>query len=137
MSFELHPNLLTKDFIIDLPLSKVLLENDSQFPWIFLVPRRCHILKIMDLNQPDQLQLLKELDFSQKILWQLFDLVQLNVAAIGNKTPQLHLHVVGRRLTDPAWPQTVWDYPKKLPYTLQEKERLLQKLRSAFAERKE
>lgn len=133
MNFELHPNLLKKDFLVDLPLCRVLLENESHYPWILLVPRRSNLSRIMDLEQIDQLQLLNELDLSQKVLWNSFNLTQLNVAAIGNKTPQLHIHVIGRRAVDPAWPNTVWDHQEKLPYTFQEKEAVIHRLRLAFA----
>jgi diadenosine tetraphosphate (Ap4A) HIT family hydrolase len=132
MNFELHPNLLKKDFVVDLPLCKILLENESHYPWILLVPRRFNLSRIMDLEPMDQLQFLKELDFSQKVLWNSFSLTQLNVAAIGNKTPQLHIHVIGRRSIDPAWPHTVWDHQEKLAYTSQEKEAIIGKLRAAF-----
>lgn len=133
MNFELHPNLSQKDFLIDLPLCRVLLENESHYPWILLVPRRCNLSRMMDLEQIDQLQLLKELDLSQRVLWDSFNLTQLNVAAIGNKTPQLHIHIIGRRSVDPAWPHTVWDHPERLAYTSQEKEVIIPQLRSAFA----
>jgi diadenosine tetraphosphate (Ap4A) HIT family hydrolase len=134
MNFELHPNLSEKFFIIDLPLCKVLLEDESNYPWIFLVPRRYNVSRIIDLKEIDQLQLLKELDQAQNILWKLFNLTQLNVAAIGNKTPQLHIHIVGRKSSDPAWPHTVWDHPKKLPYTTEEKQAIIHLLQSAFKE---
>lgn len=132
MNFELHPNLLNKDFVVDLPLCRVLLENESHYPWILLIPRRHGISRIIDLEQNDQLQLLMELDLSQKVLWNNFKLTQLNVAAIGNKTPQLHVHVIGRRSNDPAWPITVWDHPERLPYPPKQKEEVIQLLRSAF-----
>lgn len=133
MNFELHPNLLKKDFLVDLPLCRVLLENESHYPWILLVPRRANLSRMMDLEQGDQLQLLKELDQAQKILWTSFNLTQLNVAAIGNKTPQLHIHVIGRRAEDPAWPHTVWDHKERLPYTPAEKADVMHRLLSAFA----
>lgn len=132
MTFELHANLAKKDFVTDLSLCKVLLEDESHYPWIFLVPCRPNILRIIDLSLSDQFQLLKELDQAQRILWDLFDLTQLNVAAIGNKTPQLHIHVVGRKQCDPAWPNTVWDHPERLPYVPKQKEVMIQKLQSAF-----
>jgi len=133
MDFELHPNLSAKDFIVDLPLSRVLLENEVYYPWIFLVPRRHHLSKMMDLEHNDQLQLLKELDLAQHVLWNSFELTQLNIAAIGNKTPQLHIHVIGRNTSDPAWPNTVWDHPKRLPYSSEQKESVIKLLQSAFS----
>jgi diadenosine tetraphosphate (Ap4A) HIT family hydrolase len=136
MNFELHENFLNKDFIIDLPLCKVLLEDEFHYPWIFLIPRRPRIARIMDLQKADQLQLLNELDLAQNVLWKLFDLNQLNVAAIGNKTPQLHLHIIGRKHNDPAWPSTVWEHPIRLPYSLEQKKTIIQILQSAFQQAK-
>jgi diadenosine tetraphosphate (Ap4A) HIT family hydrolase len=130
--FELHPNLARKTFIADLPLCRVLFEDEKNYPWIFLVPRRENISRIMDLEQEDQLQLLKELDWAQKVIWEQFKPVQLNVAAIGNKTPQLHVHVIGRKDDDPAWPGTVWDHPVRCKYSPEEKEQTIQLLSQAF-----
>src|SRR5437764_1175026 len=100
MTFELHPNLLKKIFLTDLPLCRVLLEDEKHYPWLFLVPRRPNISRIMDLSSEDQLQLIKELDLVQRIMWEEFQPTQLNVAAIGNKTPQLHIHVIARYADD-------------------------------------
>lgn len=113
MTFILHSNLCKKVFITDLPLCRVLLEDENHYPWLFLVPRRANISRIMDLASADQLLLLQELDIVQKILWSEFNPTQLNVAAIGNKTPQLHVHVIARYENDPAWPHTVWDHPER------------------------
>lgn len=132
MNFVLHPNLLHKEFVVDLPLCRVILEDESHYPWIFLVPRRNQISRLMDLGAEEQRQLLKELDQAQRILWELFDLTQLNVAAIGNKTPQLHIHLIGRKEGDPAWPGTVWDHPVRLPYTTEQREERVHLLRAAF-----
>lgn len=120
MTFVLHPNLETKTFITDLPLCRALLENNKHYPWIFLVPRRPNISRIMDLVPGDQLQLIKEIDLAQKAMWQLFTPTQLNVAALGNKTPQLHVHIIARFENDPAWPGTVWDHPSSIPYSEEE-----------------
>lgn len=132
MTFQLHPNLNAKTFVIDLPLCQVLLEDNRYYPWLFLVPRRENIAKIMDLNTSDQLQLIKELDITQKILWNTFKPTQLNVAAIGNKTPQLHVHVIARNANDPAWPGTVWDHVSSAPYSIEEKEQIVQQLIGDF-----
>ncbi len=132
MSFQLHPNLMSKEFIADLPLCRVFLEDEVHYPWLMLAPRRPNICRIMDLVQADQLQLLKELDLAQHIMWNSFVLTQLNVAAIGNKTPQLHIHIIGRREDDPAWPHTVWDHSEKKPYTLKQKEKICKLLQSEF-----
>lgn len=132
MTFHLHPNLSQKAFIIDLPLSRVLLEDNSHYPWIFLVPRRNAIGKIIDLTSSDQLQLIQELDLAQKILWDIFSPSQINVAAIGNKTPQLHIHVIARFSHDPAWPGTVWDHPASAPYSPEKKEQIIREIASSI-----
>lgn len=113
MTFELHSNLLTKIFIADLPLCRVLMEDEAHYPWLFLVPRQPNAARLIDLSAANQLQLVQELDFVQKMMWEEFQPAQLNVAAIGNKTPQLHVHVIARYENDPAWPNTVWDHPAR------------------------
>lgn len=132
MDFELHPNFSDKIPIGDLPLCRILMEDEKNTPWIFLIPRRKNILRIMDLNSEDQLQLLKEMDLAQNILWKEFNPTQLNVAAIGNKTPQLHIHIIARYSHDPAWPQTVWDHPIREKYLPQEKELVVSTLKNRF-----
>jgi len=132
MAFELHPNLKKKILIAHLPLSDVLLEDETHYPWLMLVPRRENISKIMDLAPQDQLTLLHELDKAQNILWKLFQPAQLNVAAIGNKTPQLHVHVIARFEHDPAWPKTVWDHPIRAPYDQARREEIIVLLQRAF-----
>lgn len=129
MDFELHPNLQKKIFITDLPLCRVLLEDNMHYPWLFLVPRQPALSKIMDLAQPAQLQLLQELDFVQRIMWEEFKPTQLNVAAIGNKTPQLHVHVIARFEGDPAWPHTVWDHPAQSKYSEEIKKSRIERLK--------
>jgi diadenosine tetraphosphate (Ap4A) HIT family hydrolase len=127
--FALHPNLRSKLFIKDLPLCRVLLENERHYPWLLLVPRRSEIARIMDLTSEDQLQLLAEMDLGQKFLWNQFKPTQINVAAIGNKTPQLHIHLIARFQTDPAWPGTVWDHPVRTAYSAEDAQEMLEKMR--------
>lgn len=132
MEFELHPNLKNKSFVTDLPLCRVLLEDESHYPWVMLVPRRMGISRIMELPISDQLLLLQELDLVQKVLWKQFNPAQLNVAALGNKTPQLHVHVIARQTNDPAWPNTVWDHPVRASYPAEQKINLIQLLAEAL-----
>lgn len=133
MEFTLHQNLEKKIFVIDLPLCRVLLEDDHHYPWLFLVPRRPYVSRIMDLTASDQLKLLKELDFTQNILVQEFKPAHLNIAAIGNKTPQLHVHVIARYENDPAWPGTVWDHPVRARYSEEAKAAQILKLQKLFS----
>jgi len=132
MDFELHPHLMKKDFVADLPLCRVLLQDVSHYPWLLLVPRRAGVARLIDLELSDQLQLLSELELAQQLIWNSFELNQLNVAALGNKIPQLHIHVIGRKEGDPAWPNTVWDHPAKTPYSSAQKESLIQLLQEGL-----
>lgn len=133
MEFILHGNLEKKSFVIDLPLCRVLLEDEKSYPWLLLVPRRQGVSRMMDLSISDQWHLLQELDFTQKMMWKEFQPTQLNVAAIGNKTPQLHVHVIARYENDPAWPNTVWDHPVRVAHHENVKTAILLKLRSLFS----
>lgn len=132
MNFELHPNLTKKLFITDLQLCRVLLEDEQNYPWLLLVPQRPKVSRMIDLSSQDQMQLINELDTTQNILWKLFNPTQLNVAAIGNRTPQLHVHVIARYSHDPAWPGTVWDHPVRSPYTPEQKTAMINTLHTAF-----
>ncbi len=88
--------------------------NDCQYPWTILVPRRKNISEIIDMNQADQQQLWRESAWMSCALQQHCKPDKLNVAALGNKVPQLHIHHIARFKDDPAWPQPVWG---KLPAT--------------------
>jgi diadenosine tetraphosphate (Ap4A) HIT family hydrolase len=110
------------------------MEDEKHYPWLFLVPKKPNISRIIDLSPRDQQQLLLELDMAQKILWEEFRPDQLNVAAIGNKTPQLHVHVIARKTTDPAWPNTVWDHLVRARYEETEKIATVLRLQAKFEE---
>lgn len=117
-TFELAPEL-KRDCIelADWPLCKVLLLNDSQYPWFVLVPRKPNLKEIIDLSQSDQIVYLKESAKLSKLIMQVFSPDKLNVAALGNMVPQLHIHHIARFTTDAAWPAPVWGkFPAK-PYT--------------------
>ena len=132
MEFTLHEKLANKAQVIALPLSLVLLQDEVHFPWLILVPQRAGVSKMMDLSESDQQQLMRELDMAQRVLQERFCPNHINVAAIGNKIPQLHIHVIARFETDPAWPKTAWDYPTRTPYPPDAKASLLDDLFSLF-----
>ncbi len=106
--WSLHPQL-TKDTVAvcDLALSRVLAMNDGEFPWLILVPRRAGASDIIDLGH-EQGQLMDELSLVSRALKDETRCDKLNVGAIGNMVPQLHIHVVARRKDDPLWPKPVW-----------------------------
>ena len=119
--FELHP-LLKRDGIelLDLSLSKLLLINDSQYPWFVLVPKKVDVEDIYQLSWEDQQQLMNESSALCEVLMQYFSGKKMNVAAIGNMCPQLHLHHIVRYENDPAWPKPIWGYRTAVPYTQSE-----------------
>jgi diadenosine tetraphosphate (Ap4A) HIT family hydrolase len=99
------------------PLSLLLLMNDSNFPWLILVPQRPDIREIFELDRADQQQLLYESSLLATTLATQFHADKLNIAALGNVVPQLHLHHVVRYRGDLAWPAPVWGKTPAVPYT--------------------
>ena len=97
-------------------LSQVWLVNDSRYPWIMLVPKRAAIVEIFDLDEPDQIQLGRESLWLAQYMVKYFAADKMNVAAIGNVVPQLHVHHVARFKTDATWPGTVWGVGTPVPY---------------------
>ncbi len=110
MSFQLLDTFKKKIKICDLKLSTVILES-KEFPWILLIPRVENANQINHLSIEDQLQLTREINLCSCIMEELFECDRLNVAAIGNKTPQLHVHIICRSEKDPLWPETIWGKP--------------------------
>ncbi|MBQ47889.1 MAG: HIT family protein [Zetaproteobacteria bacterium] len=118
MAFSLD-NRLAKDCIIlgDLKLCKLLLMNDSQYPWLILVPRRSSVREIFQLNPEDQMSLMTESNLIAQTLQKVFNPDKLNTAAIGNMVPQLHIHHIARFTNDIAWPAPVWGAKPAAPYS--------------------
>ena len=110
--FVLNPRLVKATFPIgDLALCRVLLLNDSRYPWVLMVPRREGIEEIADLTPADRAVFIEELAAVSDAMRKRFQPYRLNIADIGNKAPQLHIHVVARNTDDEAWPAVVWSRP--------------------------
>jgi diadenosine tetraphosphate (Ap4A) HIT family hydrolase len=92
----------------ELPLSRILSINDADYPWLILVPRRAGVTEIVDLGAEDAVQLTAEITQASRVLKHVTHCDKLNIAAIGNIVPQLHIHVVARRKNDPLWPKPIW-----------------------------
>ncbi len=99
------------------PLCHLLLMNDLNYPWFILVPDRDNIREVYQLDVADRAQLLDESCQLSKFVMTAFKGDKLNVAALGNQVPQLHLHHIVRYMSDPAWPSPVWGKIPALPYT--------------------
>ncbi len=113
----------------DLPLSRVLVVNDANYPWLMLVPRRVDAKDLIDLNEVEQSQLMSEINRVARVLQDVTKPDKLNIAALGNVVPQLHVHVIARRTTDPAWPRPVWGVVPPLAHDPQEIEHFIRALR--------
>ena len=112
MSFELHPDLARDGIHVgSFPLCQVLLINDSTFPWFVLVPQRAEIRDPIDLSEEDYKQLWTESRIFSGAIMKIFSGEKLNIAALGNMTPQLHVHHVVRFSADAAWPKPIWGNP--------------------------
>src|ERR1700742_5325121 len=108
-AWTLHSQLRKDTIDIgDLPLSKVLVIKDANYPWLMLVPRRPDKVEIIDLDEVEQAQLMAEVSRVGRALKDITKCDKLNVAALGNVVPQLHVHIVARRGSDVAWPRPVW-----------------------------
>ncbi|KPH93524.1 histidine triad (HIT) protein [Pseudoalteromonas porphyrae] len=118
VEFSLAPEFVRDCIeVVDWPLCKVLLMNDSQYPWFILVPRQAGLKESIDLSDDDQILLMKESAKLSRLLQSIFNPDKLNVAALGNMVPQLHIHHIARFKTDVAWPAPVWGKFSAVPYS--------------------
>jgi diadenosine tetraphosphate (Ap4A) HIT family hydrolase len=113
----------------DLGLSRVLLGNDANYPWLILVPRRPGLTEIIDLEENQQVLLLSEITLAARVLKSATKCDKLNIAALGNVVAQLHVHVIARTARDAAWPKPVWGAGPPAVYDPAVRDRLLGALR--------
>lgn len=133
MSFELHSRLAADCSVVgDFELCRVLLLNDSRFPWIVLVPRIEDLTETFHLDEAEQIQLMRESNavLERMSLHYLAD--KMNVAALGNMVPQLHIHHIARFRSDAAWPGPVWGCGTAAPYDEAALSRELKSLEALF-----
>lgn len=133
--YQLHPQL-EKDTIhvASLALCDVLLSNDSQYPWLILVPRLANITEIYQLSESQRQQLMRESCQVSELMQRLFQADKMNVAALGNMVPQLHIHHIARFKTDLAWPGPVWGVAPATAYDESVLEQRLNLLRQGLSE---
>lgn len=118
MTFQLHPRLEQDCISIGrFELCRLLMMNDSQYPWFILVPERADVREIYQLNKADRELLAEESNYLAENLATLYQADKMNIAAIGNMVPQLHIHHIVRYRTDKAWPAPVWGRFDAVPYT--------------------
>ena len=133
--YELHPQLAADTHpLAALELCELRLMDDANYPWLILVPRVPAAREMIDLDQAQRHRLTDEIDLAARLLREAFQPHKLNIAALGNLVPQLHVHVIAREETDPAWPAPVWGRVAARPYppeALVERVRLLRDLLAA------
>ena len=133
MTFSLHERLAADTFLVtDLTLCRVLLMNDRRFPWLILVPRRAGLRDFDDVTGAEKPDFHAEIDLASAVLREVAGAEKMNVAALGNMVPQLHVHVIARFAGDAAWPGPVWGVGQAEPYGEDEKRAFIEKLARSF-----
>lgn len=131
--FQLHPQLVADTFTVtQLSLCRVLLMNDQTYPWLILVPERVTIREIHELTPGDQQQLMSEITQVSRGLQRLAKADKMNVAALGNMVPQLHVHIIARFEGDAAWPGPVWGKYPAQAYEMQVAADFIKKIESTL-----
>jgi diadenosine tetraphosphate (Ap4A) HIT family hydrolase len=129
--FILNSQLQANSFFIsDLKISRLLLMNDSNYPWLILVPRESDLIELTDLSLEDQIEVLREINLVGKILQENFGAEKLNIAALGNVVSQLHIHVIARKKNDATFPKPVWGNAVAKPYAEQDAQDFIKKIKS-------
>jgi len=117
MTFTLDPRLEADTILLgDMALSRVLLMNDSRFPWLILVPRREGLVEITDMTPFERRALFEEAALAADRLKLLTGAKKINIATLGNVVAQLHVHVIARFEDDAVWPNPVWGAGVAEPY---------------------
>ena len=115
--------------VADLALSRVLLNDDANYPWLILVPRRPGMVELIDLDDGDRAILWNEIAQVSRALKDITKCHKLNVAQLGNQVAQLHVHIIAREKTDPAWPNPVWGKAPRKAYDADARDQLIAQLR--------
>ena len=131
--FQLHVRLAVETCLVaDWMLSRLLLADDARFPWLILVPRRAGISEIQELDSSDRAILIEEIARASTGLRKLTGPTKINVGALGNVVPQLHVHIVARHPEDAAWPGPVWGHGAPLHYESSVRDNFVENLRREF-----
>ena len=118
--------------VAHLALSELRLMDDANHPWLIVVPRVVDAMELIDLDAAQQAALLQEINLASHALRAVFKPHKLNVAALGNVVPQLHVHVIARFPDDIAWPRPVWGTASAQPYTTEAMVARIQLLQGAL-----
>lgn len=114
-------------------LSQLLLLNDARYPWFVLVPMRASVTEVFELEEAEQQQLWRESARLARYLKEVCSAGKINIGALGNLVPQLHVHHIARFVGDPAWPGPVWGHSAAVPYEQPALQQRLDSVRNWFA----
>ena len=129
--FLVHPRLAADTaFVADWRLSRVLLMDDMRYPWVVLVPRRTGVTELFDLAAEDRAMLAEETSRAAQVLKEMSGAAKINIGALGNLVPQLHVHVVARNEGDAAWPGPVWGHGTAVRYGPARRDAFVEELRA-------
>ncbi|MER2251957.1 HIT domain-containing protein [Methylorubrum podarium] len=132
-AFSIDPRLAADTHPVgDLALCSVLLMDDARFPWLILVPRRPGLSELTDLAPEEAGLAFEEIRLAVGVVQALARPDKVNVASLGNVVPQLHIHVVARFRSDPAWPGPVWGVGERSPYPPHARAALLERAAALF-----
>jgi diadenosine tetraphosphate (Ap4A) HIT family hydrolase len=133
--FVLHPRLAADTaFVADWRLSRVLLMDDARYPWLVLVPRRADVTEQFELMADDRAVLTEEIAHAAHVLKTLSAAQKINIGALGNMVPQLHIHIVARNEGDAAWPGPVWGHGTAVRYEPARRDAFVEELRAKLAD---
>ena len=133
--WHLHPQLADDTHpVASWPLCELRLMDDANHPWLILVPRVVDAVELVDLSVAQQAELMREIGVASRMLQGEFKPYKLNVAALGNLVPQLHVHVIARYQEDIAWPRPVWGMAAAQPYPPEMLVHRIEALRRALAQ---
>lgn len=134
MNFELHPQLAKDTSVIgEFPLCLALLHKDNTVPWIILVPKRANLKELHHLPMQEQQQFLCESQAVSQALEATFCPDKLNLGALGNMVPQLHIHHVARFKNDIAWPGPIWGNTQGIVRAEQEQQAILTRIQNVLS----
>ena len=132
-SWTLDPQLAADTVPVkDFALSSVLLNDDANYPWLILVPRRSGMVELIDLTDADRAILWNEIALASRVLKTVTKCYKLNVAQLGNQVAQLHIHIIAREKTDAAWPAPVWGKVARKAYNAGVRKVLIDAIRSGL-----
>lgn len=132
-AWHLHPQLAEDTHpVAHWTLSELRLMDDANHPWLILVPRVDNAVELIDLSDTQQADLTREIATASRVLQTAFKPHKLNVAALGNLVPQLHVHVIARFQDDIAWPRPVWGMASAQPYSMEALVQRIERLQAAL-----